>query len=342
MRSATPGTSTGMKTRLVNALIRGVFGIWVAVLSACTAPPSRERIEVAIPPGSSLEAIAESLAVHGVIRYATAFSRYARMSRGTDSILPGVYFLERKPLGELLQVLKRGPTLGKLVVPEGAMLVEVARAAERALGMPPDSFVVAAQDAKLLKHVDARGGTLEGYLYPTAYYVPVEITPAELVSRMVHEFESRWRLEWTRRAKAMGFSRDELVTLASIVSGETREDDDRPLVASVYRNRLERGMRLQADPTVVYALGRRRRLQNRDYRIDSPYNTYLIDGLPPHPISQPSMASIEAVLDHPPTDSLYFVAGAGGKHVFSNTDREHLAAIRKIRRPAVAAEELEQ
>ncbi len=342
MPTATPGTNTGMKTRLVNALARGVFGVWVAALSACTAPPSRERIEVTIPPGSSLEAIAESLAVHGVIKYATAFHRYARMSRGTDSIRPGVYFLERRPLGELLQLLKRGPALGKLVVPEGAMLVEVAEAVERALGMPPDSFIAATQDATLRKRVDVRGGTLEGYLYPTAYYVPVEITPAELVSRMVREFESRWRLEWTRRAKAMGFSRDELVTLASIVSGETREDDDRPLVASVYRNRLERGMRLQADPTVVYALGKRRRLQNRDYRIDSPYNTSAIDGLPPHPISQPSMASIEAVLDHPPTDYLYFVAGAGGKHVFSETYREHLAAIRKIRRPAVAAEELEQ
>ena len=173
MRSATPGTKTGMTTRSVNALTRGAVAVWVAVLSACTAPPSRERIEVTIPPGSSLEAIAESLAVHGVVRYATAFHRYARMSRGTDSIRPGVYFLERKPLGELLRVLQRGPTLGKLIVPEGAMLVEVAEAVERALGIPPDSFIAAAQDATLRKHVDARGGTLEGYLYPRAYYVPV-------------------------------------------------------------------------------------------------------------------------------------------------------------------------
>ena len=164
MPTATPGTNTGMKTRLVNALARGVFGVWVAALSACTAPPSGERIEVTIPPGSSLEAIAESLAVHGVIRYSAAFRRYARMSSGTNSIRPGVYFLERKPLGELLQALKRGPTLGKVVVPEGAMLVEVAEDVERALGMPRDGFIAAAQDATLRNRVDARGETLEGYL----------------------------------------------------------------------------------------------------------------------------------------------------------------------------------
>ncbi len=159
---------------------------------------------------------------------------------------------------------------------------------------------------------------------------------------MVEEFETRWRLEWSRGAKSMGFSRDELVTLASIVSGETREASDRPLVASVYLNRLRCGMRLQADPTVVYALGSRRRLQNRDYRTPSPYNTYLNDGLPPHPIGQPSTASIVAVLHPPSTEFLFFVAGADGKHVFSDSYREHLAAIRKIRSPEPVDDELDR
>ena len=317
------------------------IGLAVLLLASCTVPPSRERIEVVIPAGSSIEAVAESLAVHGVIKYAAAFRRYAKMNRG-DSITPGVYYLEPRPLGELLQVLQRGASLGKVIVPEGAMLVEVADAVERALGMPRDSFIAATVEPQLLAQVEARGETLEGYLYPATYYVPLEVSAAELVRRMVEEFERRWRLEWSRGAKAMGFSRDELVTLASIVSGETREDHDRPLVASAYHNRLRRGMRLQADPTVVYALGTRRRLQNRDYRLDSPYNTYLNDGLPPHPIGQPSTASIEAVLNPPSTDFLFFVAGADGKHVFSKTYREHLAAIRKIRNPVPVDEELDR
>ncbi len=308
------------------------IGLAVLLLVSCTVPPPRERIEVVIPAGSSIDAVAESLAVHGVIKYAAAFRRYANMNRA-DSIAPGVYYLEARPLGELLQILQRGPSLGKVIVPESAMLTEVADAVAQALGIPNDSFIAATVQPELLARVRARGENLEGYLYPATYHVPVRISAAELVTQMVEEFERRWLPEWSRGAKAMGFSRDEVVTLASIVSGETREDSDRPLVASVYHNRLRRGMRLQADPTIVYALGTRRRLQNRDYRIASPYNTYLNDGLPPHPIGQPSTASIEAILNPPSTEFLFFVAGADGKHVFSESYREHLAAIRRIRNP---------
>jgi UPF0755 protein len=308
------------------------IGLAVLLLVSCTVPPPRERIEVVIPAGSSIDAVAESLAVHGVIKYAAAFRRYANMNRA-DSIAPGVYYLEARPLGELLQILQRGPSLGKVIIPESAMLTEVADAVAQALGIPNDSFIAATVQPELLARVRARGENLEGYLYPATYHVPVRISAAELVTQMVEEFERRWLPEWSRGAKAMGFSRDEVVTLASIVSGETREDSDRPLVASVYHNRLRRGMRLQADPTIVYALGTRRRLQNRDYRIASPYNTYLNDGLPPHPIGQPSTASIEAILNPPSTEFLFFVAGADGKHVFSESYREHLVAIRRIRSP---------
>jgi UPF0755 protein len=121
------------------------------------------------------------------------------------------------------------------------------------------------------------------------------------------------------------------VTLASIIAGEVRYEPDRAYVSSVYHNRLERGMRLQADPTVVYALGRRRRLYERDYQTPSPYNTYLIDGLPPGPIGSPSRASIEAALYPARTRFLYFVARPDGQHVFSLTYAEHLRTIREIR-----------
>ena len=328
------GTNTRARAIARGSLTAMIGATWLAPLLGCTIGSSRERIDVTIPPGSSIEAVAESLASSGVIKSAKAFRLYARMEGGTDSISPGVYYLAPNPLGEVLRLLHQGPSLAKLTVPEGAMLAEVAAIVERLLGVTVEDFVAAARDPKLIDRVGARGEILEGYLYPTTYYVNVGTTPAELVRQMVGEFESRWRPRWTARAKAIGYSRDELVTLASIVSGETRDDVDRPLVASVYHNRLARGMRLQADPTVVYALGQRRRLRNRDYLIDSPYNTYLIDGLPPHPVSQPSSASIEAVLGRARTDYFYFVAGANGKHVFSATYRSHLAAIRKIRDPA--------
>ena len=328
------GPNTSVRAIPPGSLSATIGAIWLALLSGCTTAPSRERIDVTIPPGSSIEAVAESLASGGVIKSAKAFRIYARMEGVTGSFPPGVYYLAPEPLGEVLRRLQQGPNLAKLIVPEGAMLAEIAAIVEHVLEVTIEEFLAAARDPKLIDRVGARGEILEGYLYPTTYYVNVGTTPAELVRQMVGEFESRWRSQWTARAKAIGYSRDELVTLASIVSGETRDDVDRPLVASVYHNRLARGMRLQADPTVVYALGQRRRLRNRDYLIDSPYNTYLFDGLPPHPIGQPSSASIEAVLGRARTDYLYFVAGANGKHVFSATYRGHLAAIRRIRDPA--------
>ena len=158
------------------------------------------------------------------------------------------------------------------------------------------------------------------------------VTPGFLRSeQMLDHFESQWQSAWDARLDSLGLSRDELVTLASIIEGEVRDPRDRYYVSSVYHNRLRRGMRLEADPTVIYALGRRRRLFIRDYQTPSRYNTYLIDGLPPHPIGQPSAASLEAALYPASSDFLFFVAGPEGKHIFSRTYNEHLAAVRQVR-----------
>ena len=124
------------------------------------------------------------------------------------------------------------------------------------------------------------------------------------------------------------------MTLASIIEAEVRYPDDRPFVSSVYHNRLDRHMRLQADPTVIYALGKRRRLWEKDYLTPSRYNTYLIDGLPPGPIGEPAEPSLEAALYPVPTAFLYFVARGDGKHIFSRTLEEHEATIRRIRTKA--------
>ena len=211
------------------------------------------------------------------------------------------------------------------------MLTELTESVETQLGIPGDSMDAAARDPELLDALGARGRTLEGYLYPTTYFVRVGVTARELIAHMVSEFEAHWDPAWTERLQELRMTRDEIVTLASIIEGEARHPEDLAYVSSVYHNRLNRRMRLQADPTVVYALGRRRRLFTRDYQIDSPYNTYQIDGLPPHPIGQPSAAALHAALHPRPSDFLFFVAGSDGRHIFSRTYREHLAAIRRIR-----------
>jgi UPF0755 protein len=303
------------------------------VLVACGGSTSGDTVRVTVPQGAPFTAVAESLAQHDVIGSPSLFRTYAILTRKDRSVRAGVYeFREGMSYGDAIAVLVRGrPAMDRLILPEGLMATEIATAVENQLGIPADTFLAATRHAALADSVGAREQTLEGYLYPSTYLVRVGADAHEIVRQMVAEFEDQWRPEWNARLEELGMSRDEIVTLASIIEGEARHSGDRPYVSSVYHNRLDRGMRLQADPTVIYALGRRRRLFERDYELSSRYNTYRIDGLPPHPIGQPSAASIEAALYPRRTNFLYFVAGEDGKHVFSRTYSDHLATIRAIR-----------
>lgn len=214
------------------------------------------------------------------------------------------------------------------------MLSEVAELAARGLGLPAESVLAAARDPAVLGELQLTGlaTSAEGYLFPTTYLMPVGIGARTLVGVMTAEFLQRWDPAWDGRLAELGMSRHQAVTLASIVEAEVRYAPDREYVAAVYHNRLRRGMPLQADPTVIYAHGRRlTRVWERQLQIDSPYNTYLHAGLPPGPISQPGRASIVATLYPKSVPYLYFVAQPDGKHVFSTTYAQHLEAIRAIR-----------
>ena len=173
---------------------------------------------------------------------------------------------------------------------------------------------------------------MEGYVYPSVYHLRLDASVEEILDQIADTFEVHWNPEWDERSDFLGLTRDEVVTLASIIEGEGPAEEDLPEISSVYHNRLNRGMRLQADPTVVFALGQRRRLLNRDYALESPFNTYQIAGLPPSPIGNPSSGSIEAALYPDSTDYLYFVAQPDGRHRFSATYEEHLRAIGEIRK----------
>ncbi|UCF41165.1 MAG: endolytic transglycosylase MltG [Gemmatimonadota bacterium] len=290
--------------------------------------------ELTIPRGATLAAVAETLETRGLVRSANLFAFYARMSGRRRAIQAGTYDV---PAGatnrELLALFSTGrPALRRLVVPEGLFLTEVAAAVEQQLGIPSEALLAAARDSALRSRLAVPAPTLEGYLYPSTYLVRTDAGAAAVVRQMVGEFELVWREGWDARLDTLDMTRHELVTLASIIEGEVRYAPDRPYVSSVYHNRLRRGMRLQADPTVAYALGQRRRLFERDYQVRSPYNTYVIDGLPPGPIGAPSVESLEAALYPARTDFLFFVARDDGQHVFSRTYAEHLRAIREVRR----------
>lgn len=305
----------------------------VAAFWTCAIPDPPDAVWVRIPDRASVEAVAETLAVHGIVSSAEQFADFARMGRKHLGIKSGVYPLRPgTPMGRVLVALRKGrPPTQRVTVRERMTLVELAGEVEAALGIPVPELLLAARDSALRTRIGARHATVEGYLYPTSYYVNLDATAPEVVRQMVDTFALRWNREWDRRLDTLGLMRDELVTLASIVAGEMPFEDERFEIASVYHNRLARGMRLQADPTIVYALGERRRLTFTDYGIESAYNTYRINGLPPGPIGQPSTESLEAALYPAETDYLYFVAGAGGRHQFSRSYREHIQTIRRVR-----------
>jgi len=303
------------------------------MLTACEAPPAPQAVWVRIPPCDSLSAIAESLKVNGIIRSPRSFERLARIGKKHLEIKPSVYPLRPgTPIGKLLAELIRGrPDAIRTHVKDGVWLSELLPELSSTLTIPVEDFWAAARDSALRARVGTEAETLEGYLYPTVYYIPINSTALGVVQQMVDTFEARWDPAWDSRLDSLGLTSAETVVLASIIEGEAPQDVDRPLVSSVYHNRLSNGLRLQADPTVVYALKERKRLFNKDYGVESEYNTYQVSGLPQGPICQPSTASIVAALYPPMTDYYYFVAAEGGRHIFSQTYSQHLATIRRTR-----------
>ena len=252
-----------MRTRLTT----GTLVLLSALALGCGgAQTDTSTLEITIPRGATLTAVAETLQARGLIRSAELFAFYARMSGRRRTIQAGTYDVPPGATNrELLELLSTGrPALRRLVVPEGLFLAEVAATVEQQLGIPAERFLAAARDSALRERLAVATPTLEGYLYPSTYLVRTDAGAGAVVRQMVAEFETVWREEWHARLDTLDLTRHELVTLASIIEGEVRHAPDRPYVSSVYHNRLRQGMRLQAAPTEIYALGRRRRLFERD------------------------------------------------------------------------------
>ena len=313
------------------------------LLAACRGPgPGAPVEQLTIPPGSSLQAVADTLVAHGVIAHPTWFRWLARIRRSDRRLQAGIYEFPRGERSwDVLDALVVGR--GKLVrftVPEGLTTREVAGVAERELAMPADSFLAAARDTAVIHGAGLDAPSLEGFLFPETYLVPPTVTASDLAAILARAAVTTWTPARDARLNSLDMTRMQAVTLASIVEGEARVEDERAIIAGVYHNRLKLGMALQADPTVAYGIElttgvRKSRLYERDYRFPSPYNTYLHPGLPPGPINSPGAASLEAVLYPADIPYLFFVAGPDGRHLFSRTYREHLRAIRGLRAPTV-------
>jgi UPF0755 protein len=322
--------------------IRCAFSVLsvLSVLSLTACSSSAQTTRVILPPGATFAAVTDSLKAHGVVANPQWFKLMARL-RGVDrSVHAGVYeFPAGTSPWAVLTMLARGKKAAlRFTVPEGLTILDVAELAATRLGIPEDSFVAAARNGKAATALlGFPVPSFEGFLRPETYILPADINAHELIRLMAEGFNSDWKPEWDTRLDSLKMSRLALVTLASIVEGEAKADEERETIAGVYRNRLRIGMALQADPTVQYAISLKRgtrkpRLFQKDYQIQSPYNTYLQPGLPPGPVNSPGRRSLEAALYPADVRYLYFVAGPDGRHVFSRTYGEHLKAIRKVRR----------
>jgi UPF0755 protein len=302
--------------------------------AACAGQPHGAPTRVIIPRGASFGQATDSLARNGLVGSPKLFRLYGRFTGGDRKVKPGTYLLKHgTPWSDIISALNGGHGLVNTVtVPEGYTVSQITPLLARTLKVPADSVAAAVSDTALLARLDLPNKTLEGYLFPDTYAFPIGTTARQAVREMVYSFERRWRPEWDSSAVNMSINRNDLVTMASIVEREARLPEERPVIAAVYYNRLKRGMLLQADPTVQYALGHHvGRVLYKDLTIDSPYNTYVHKGLPPGPVASPGVASLIAAANPANVPYLYFVASRDGHHEFRMTLEQHTNAIRQVR-----------
>ncbi len=316
--------------------VLGLLILVVVALIVWRALPYRGfqgEIFVEIPRGTSTDQIGNLLVKNGVVRSRWDFLA-ARIFKPARVLQAGEYkFSHAASPFEVYDRIARGDIFYiELLVPEGKNMFEIGAAAQQAGLFSEGAFVAAAKNPAMIRDIDPRAPSLEGYLFPNTYRVSPKATPERLCQLMTARFREVWRsLDTTK-------SVHDTVTLASLVEKEGKLADERPRIAAVFENRLRIGMKLDCDPTTIYAAILDDRYRGTIYRSDldsmSPYNTYRHAGLPPGPIANPGAASIRAVLNPADSDALYFVRlpDNSGAHHFSSTIAEHEAATQQYRR----------
>jgi len=284
---------------------------------------------VKVPTGSDFEVLLDSLKAQHILHDTTLFVKLARSRDLDSSVRPGSYRLrEGMSYSSLINMLKSGrQTPVRVTFNNLRSMDRLAGVLARRLESDSSAFAGAFGNDSLVASLGFTSTTLLGMFIPNTYEFYWTVTPEEFMKRMKREYDRFWNEERTAKLARCGLTRDEVVTLASIVYEETKKTEEMPRVAGVYVNRLRRGMPLQADPTVKYAVGdfTLRRVLLRHLEVDSPYNTYKYPGLPPGPICMPSIAALDAVLDFEEHDYFYFCAkdDLSGTHNFARTLAEH-------------------
>ena len=324
----------------LGSLVTGalVLFLLLVIFVSLVLPPTfqGEEKRVLIPRGSTFQEVVQALDEEGLLRSPFAFYIMARVSGMAGRVQAGEYELNTAmtPAVILHKLVSGDVVKYRVTIPEGFTVRQIAvRLAGQGIIQEGEGFLQTAFSSDFDAILGIDGESVEGYLFPDTYLFSKGLTPDELIKTMVGRFKRVYTPSFSQRAAELGMTDHEVVTLASIIEKETGVPEERPLISAVFHNRLKRGIPLCSDPTVIYGIdGFDGNLRKRDLEQRTPYNTYLIQGLPHGPIANPGRASLEAALYPAQVTYLYFVSRNDGSHHFSTTLREHNAAVRRYQR----------
>ena len=324
----------GIKTvgSIAGIIIASILAFYLLVIYWPQSNPY-ERVEINIPKGVSLSQIGNILKEESIISNKRTFTMAVKSLGHEKNIPAGRYVLHNALNNRAIinQLVYGVPSLKSITVLEGWNIYQIANELEKELKISKKTFLRLCNDQRVIKLFNLEGNSLEGYLFPDTYTFAEGVDPYLVLTRMVNEFINNITKSMEVQAQEMNMSLLEVITLASIIEGEAIYDSERAIISAVYHNRLKKGMKLQADPTIQYIIDDGpRRLLNNDLKIESKYNTYLYRGLPPGPINSPGKESIIAALYPSVNEYLYFVARGDGYHTFSTNEKDHNKAKKKF------------
>jgi len=290
---------------------------------------------ITIQRGASATAVAQLLKQESCLENTRIFKLALSMTMKNRSIRPGRYNLKGiSSIGQLVKVISSQSTDRiKITLVEGWTVDQYASELKEKLQIDTFEFMRLNKDYDFIHALNLDAPSLEGFLFPDTYILLKTYTEEEIIEIMVNQFAHNRRKLLKEFKSVLPLNMREITTLASIIQGEAIYDDEMPIISSVYHNRLNNNMLLQADPTIQYIIpGKPRRLYNKDLDVDSPYNTYKYKGLPPGPINNPGLKALKAAIMPAETDYLYFVSNGEGRHIFSYSNEEHNQAKLELKR----------
>lgn len=316
----------------IGLLAIGGGGYWLSTCVTRPLNPGAPEVVFVISPGQGLSLVAANLEDKHIIASKTCFILHARLKRAAATLKAGEYLVSASlSPARILDIFIQGKErLVSITIPEGFAMEAIAQKFAEKGWCGREEFLTLCRDPDFIRELNIPSHTLEGYLFPDTYFFPAHARCRKIIRKMTDTFQAVFTPDWRARADEMGFSVQEIVTLASMIEMETADPSERPLISSVFHNRLKRQMRLESDPTVIYGDTEfKGRIRTKHLRRETPYNTYTISGLPPGPIASPGAKALEAALYPEDSPYLFFVSRNDRTHHFSTTLTEHNRAVEK-------------